>query len=140
MSMLTGMLLDIRPAMPGHSRASSKVAQELMMNTGRWRSNSGSISSDSYGLSAASACEADTSVSNPDWATQVWVWGCSANGQCVEDEKELCISRPRLLRSLPDGGGVEGVVKTIVCGRTVSMAVTELGQVWSWGSGPALGR
>jgi hypothetical protein len=102
------------------------------MNTGRRRGSSGPETS------RTTSAQADGGeVGNEDWETRVWVWGCSANGQCVEDEGLLCLSSPRWLRSLETAGLA---IKALACGRTVSVALTEMGQVWSWGTGPVLGR
>ena len=79
---------------------------------------------------------------DPHWVSRVFAWGSSASGQCLEDKHGLlCISRPVWVKGLEVGPKrLPSSAKRLACGRTVSMALTENGEVVSWGTGPALGR
>ncbi|XP_071823129.1 alsin-like isoform X4 [Apostichopus japonicus] len=65
----------------------------------------------------------------------VFCWGNSAKGQCGTTEEK--VNTPNLV-TLADET-CDPVVTQISCGDTHTLALTNQGQVWAWGTGPQLG-
>ncbi|BFZ15627.1 hypothetical protein BsWGS_18666 [Bradybaena similaris] len=78
---------------------------------------------------------------------QVFCWGLSKDGQCGTGSLDLVLAPTQVVVEINKGFCQHGVPKptlavpinSVACGSSHCLAVSEDGEVWSWGYGPQLG-
>lgn len=71
----------------------------------------------------------------------IWSWGLDDCGQCGQEILKQVVNprefRPQLLRGREPGPvvGIDEKVKDVACGKYFSVALTEAGEVYTWGVG-----
>ncbi|XP_046455571.1 probable E3 ubiquitin-protein ligase HERC4 isoform X2 [Daphnia pulex] len=74
------------------------------------------------------ACGAQHTLAQNEWG-EVFAWGSNSNGQLGLNVEESMMPTPKMVKSL----ATKQVVQ-IACGRSHSMALTNVGEIYCWGS------